>query len=76
MFDILIITVISSIFLSFFTYLHDSLNQDEEEPLDLEKYIKYFFLNGVVIFTSIYLYSLFYKSDIDSMNLNVDIPNF
>lgn len=75
MFDILIITIISSIFLSFFTYLHDSLDINEEE-IDLQKYIKYFFLNMIVISISIYLYSLFYRTDIDSMNLNVDIPNF
>lgn len=75
MFDILIISSISAVFLTFFIYLHDSLDSDEEE-FDLQKYIKYFLLNLLVLSVSTYLYSLFYKTDIDSMNLNVDIPNF
>lgn len=74
MFDILIISILSGTFLSFFQYLSDSV--DEDEVLDLQKYMKYFFLNTIMISLSIYIFSLFYKNDIDSMNLNVDIPNF
>lgn len=74
MFDILIISILSGLFLSFFQYLSDSV--DENEILDLQKYIKYFFLNTIMISLSIYIFSLFYKNDIDSMNVNVDIPNF
>lgn len=74
MFDILIISILSGVFLSFFQYLSDSV--DEDEVLDLQKYMKYFFLNTIMISLSIYIFSLFYKNDIDSMNLNVDIPNF
>lgn len=75
MFNILIISTISSIILSFFTYLIDSIDNNEEE-LDLNKYIKYFFLNFLVFSISLYLFTLFFKNDIDSMSLNVDIPNF
>lgn len=74
MFDILIISILSGLFLSFFQYLSDSV--DEDEALDLQKYMKYFFLNTIMISLSIYIFSLFYKNDIDSMNVNVDIPNF
>lgn len=76
MFDIIIISFLGSLFLSFFIYLSDSLDQDEEEVFDLQKYIKYFFLGMIVVSISLYLYTLFYKNDIDSMNVNVDIPNF
>ena len=76
MFDILIISVISGLFLSFFIYLSDSIDSEEENIIDLQKYMKYFFLNTIMISLSIYIFSLFYKNDIDSMNINVGIPNF
>lgn len=74
MFDILIVSFFSSLFLTFFTYLSDNI--DSEEVFDLQKYIKYFFLNIIVIVITIYIFSLFYKCEIDGMNMNVDIPNF
>ena len=75
MFNILIISIISSIFLTFFQYIHDSLNT-EEEIFDIQKYIIYFFINLFSIFSSIYLFNIFTKNDIEKMNLNVGIPDF
>lgn len=76
MFDILIITFICSIFLTFFHYIYDNLNVSEEEVLDIQKYISYFLINTFSIFCGIFLFSLFNKSDIDSMNIDVKIPDF
>lgn len=76
MFNILLISIISSIFLTFFQYIHDSLNMKDDEIIDIQKYIVYFFINIFSIFSSIYLFNLFTKSDIEKMNLNVEIPDF
>jgi len=75
MFDILIISVICSIFLTFFQYIYDNLNI-EDEVLDIQKYISYFLMNMFSLSCAIFLYSLFYKSDIDSMNIDVKLPDF
>jgi len=75
MFDILIISVICSIFLTFFQYIYDNLNI-EDEVLDIQKYISYFLMNMFSLSSAIFLYSLFYKSDIDSMNIDVKLPDF
>ena len=75
MFDILIISVICSIFLTFFQYIYDNLNI-EDEVLDIQKYISYFVMNMFSLSSAIFLYSLFYKSDIDSMNIDVKLPDF
>ena len=75
MFDILIISLICSIFLTFFQYIYDNLNI-EDEVLDIQKYISYFVMNLFSLSSAIFLYSLFYKNDIDSMNIDVKLPDF
>ena len=75
MFDILIISLICSIFLTFFQYIYDNLNI-EDEVLDIQKYISYFLMNMFSLSSGIFLFSLFYKNDIDSMNIDVKLPDF
>lgn len=75
MFDILVISFFGSLFLTFFIYLSDSVDSDEE-TIDVQKHMKNFFISMIVFPVCIYIFSLFYKSDIDSMSVDVDIPNF
>jgi len=76
MFVTLLITIITSIFTTFFLYLHDSLNLDDESEYDINKYIFYFIIISFCIFSSLFLFNIFNNSDMSNMNVEVELPNF
>tara|TARA_B110000285_G_C15013151_1_gene557559 strand:- start:712 stop:933 length:222 start_codon:yes stop_codon:yes gene_type:complete len=69
----LISSVIASSVLTFLYYIDSNLT---EEDNDLNKYLKYFFINFFVIFITVYIFGLKNNSSIDSYTVNVGLPKF
>lgn len=69
----LIYSLIASSVLTFLYYIDSNLIEDDN---DLNKYLKYFGINCIVIFITINIYSLGNISGIDNYTVNVGLPNF
>tara|TARA_B110001454_G_scaffold217048_1_gene241519 strand:+ start:1026 stop:1247 length:222 start_codon:yes stop_codon:yes gene_type:complete len=69
----LIYSLIASSVLTFLYYIDSNLTEDDN---DLNKYLKYFGINCIVIFITINIYSLGNISGIDNYTVNVGLPNF
>jgi|TARA_B100001971_G_C18252792_1_gene579630 hypothetical protein len=69
----LIYSLIASSVLTFLYYIDSNLTEDDN---DLNKYLKYFGLNCIVIFITINIYSLGNNSSMDNYTVNVGLPNF
>ena len=69
----LISSIIASSVLTFLYYIDSNLT---EEDNDLNKYLKYFFINFFVIFITVYIFGLKNNSSTDSYIVNVGLPKF
>ena len=69
----IIYSIIASSVLTFLYYIDSNLTEDDN---DLNKYLKYFGLNCIVIFITINIYSLGNNSSMDNYTVNVGLPNF
>jgi hypothetical protein len=69
----MIYSLIASSVLTFLYYIDSNLTKDDN---DLNKYFKYFGINCIIIFITIYIYSLRNISNIDNYAVNVGLPKF
>jgi hypothetical protein len=69
----LISSIIASSVLTFLYYIDSNLT---EEDNDLSKYLKYFGINFIIIFITLYIYGLNNSSGIDNYTVNVGLPKF
>jgi len=69
----LISSIIASSVLTFVYYIDSNLT---EEDNDLNKYLKYFFINLFIIFITLYIFGLNNISSIDNYTVDVGLPKF
>lgn len=75
MFELILISLLCSFFITFFIYIDDNLKNDFE-TIDINKYIKYFIIIGLCNIVFIFIYNLITNTNFENLNVNANLPDF